>query len=126
MDTQFVLQLFKAYDAAFLGMPEMTGLDWAMDHGWIEREEWENANRKADEMVKNREELGLNILGYRKRFQVEFDDWLLKMVAIRLQHLAAEEHGRLRSDMRDFMKGDLAALQLTFLVRQVLLADSKA
>lgn len=31
--------------------PEMTGMDWASDHGWISQEEWESADKESHEGV---------------------------------------------------------------------------
>ncbi len=31
--------------------PEMTGMDWASEHGWISQEEWESAGAKAERGV---------------------------------------------------------------------------
>lgn len=35
--------------------PEMTGMDWASDHGWISTEEWETASEKSKAGVKLQE-----------------------------------------------------------------------
>jgi len=35
--------------------PEMSGMDWASDHGWISHEEWESADEKSKEGLKLQE-----------------------------------------------------------------------
>jgi hypothetical protein len=64
--------------------PEMTGMDWASDHGWITHEEWESAEEKSKQGVRLQEAEVEKIEILRREHPAAMDEFLAKHIA-RLQ-----------------------------------------
>jgi len=88
-------------------MPEMTGMDWASDHGWISQDEWQSAEDKSKEGIKLQEAEIEKIEALRRAHPRAMDEFLaahidrLKTVRDSLQKLSdAAGEGQLVFAMR--------------------------
>jgi hypothetical protein len=57
-------------------MPDMTGMDWASDHGWISQDEWQAAEDKAKEGISLQEAEVEKIEALRRAHPRAMDEFL--------------------------------------------------
>lgn len=93
--------------------PEMTGMDWASDHGWISSEEWEAAEEKSKAAIKLQEEELAKLERLRESHPREMEEFLemhisrLKAARSELARLAEEQKSGFAMSFNLTLLGDI-------------------